>query len=576
MGILSRAIGGVLEARARLTVTSGMGEGSSWLLDAPTSAGVPINNATALNYSAVWAAVALISETVASLPWVAQRVTAEGYASEPTHPVLRILNVQPNPEQLPYAFRELQTARALMWGNAPAEIQRRGNGQPAWLWPIHPSRVHPARTAAGELVYEIDQPQQYADGSRPTQRKTLPARDLFNVRFKGDGIWGQSIIGYARESIGLGVAAERFGASLFSNRATPGGLVEVPNALSPKQLREWQDEWAMTTGPENAHKVKILTRGATWRTTGIPPEDAQFLQTRKFQVSEVARWFGVPPHMLADLEKATFSNIEEQGLDFIRRLLPWLLRWEQEAEAKLVEPAQLGLVVFDHLVEQMLRADVGKRGTWYAQMRQWGAYSANDIRRAERLEPVEGGDVYLTPANMQDAAAVGVDPAGAAPDAGAAAGGVPITGPGGGAQQASANRAAVLKAAGKMLHAATVRALSKEASELAAAAAAPKRWLERVEAFYKRQRAKYQADLVPVAAMLAEVGLVFDPVAEARDYCTAGLASWVEWSGQATASGLVEQVDRRSADRRQDILREVSSWHALRSQDAPGGDAAAA
>lgn len=570
MGFLATAKRALAEARVRL-LTGGVDDSSPWITGAArTAAGPYVTTDVALTYSAVWAAVGLISETVAVLPVEAKRIRGEAFEFVAVHPALSLFNTAPNPEQNPFAFRELLTARALLWGNGTAEIQRNDRGDAARLWPIHPSRLHPVRRN-GELFYEVDNANNYNDPARPGDG-LIAHRDLFNCRFKGDGIWGQSIISYARESIGLGLGAETYGASLFGNKATPGGLIEYPGKLSPKQIREAYDEWSDTEGPANAHKIKILTGGATWKATGMPPDDAQFLETRKFQVSEVARWFGVPPHLLADLDKATFSNIEEQGLEFVRRLAPWFARWEQEAETKLVSAAEFGRVKIDHRVAELLRADISKRGAWYAQMRQWGVYSVNDIRRAERLPEVEGGDARLEPANMHP---LGDPPEADQPDQADPAAGGPGDSPG--FDDVTAARFHTLAHAGVLLRDAFERMLAKESAEVAKLADGP-RFLDRLGRFFDRAEPKLAAALAPVRQILGPIGVAYDPAAAARDYRSKGIESWLDWSGtvRASAGDLADQAKLRAAWRTEQVLAEVATDHAIRSQETAASDRAAA
>ena len=288
----------------------------------------------------------------------------------------------------------------LMWGNAYAEIEFNNAGRPIALWPLRPDRVTPRRTPGGELYYEVR-------SSSGGVVNLLPDRIL---HFKGlgeDGLVGYSVIHMARESIGLGLATERFGAKFFGSGAQPGAVLQHPQKLSDAAYdRLKADREARHAGLDHAHELMILEEGMTWEKIGIPPEDAQFLETRKFQVTDIARWFNVPPHKLKDLERATFSNIEEQNIEFVQdSLLPWLITIEQECDYKLFSPSEREELFVEHVVSGLLRGDTQRRFAAYAVGRQWGWLSANDVREMENMNPLpdEQGDVYMVPVNMASA-----------------------------------------------------------------------------------------------------------------------------------------------------------------------------
>lgn len=377
----------------------------------PASTGIAVSEQTALAYSAVWRAVALISSQVASLPLILyKRLPNGGKDRFDGHPLFRILHDQPNPEMTAIVFRETLQAHALTWGNAYAEIERDGGGRVAALWPLTPDRVHPVREN-GRLRYRVDRP-----SGGPAD--VFEMQDILHLPGLGfDGMIGYSVIAKAREAIGLGIATERFGGTFFGNGSTFGGVLQHPTKFGSDAARNNFKAGikARHQGIDRAHDLLLLEEGITYQQIGIPPNDAQFLETRRFQIGEIARWFGVPPHKLGDLDRATFSNIEQQSTEFLTDCLgPWLERWEQELERKLIAPSERRIQGIEHLVEGLLRADTAARYAAYAVGRQWGWLSADDIRERENMNPLPNGTgkIYFVPANMMPADMVGKTPAG--------------------------------------------------------------------------------------------------------------------------------------------------------------------
>ena len=359
------------------------------------SSGISVSEETALNYSAVWAAVSLISDDIASLPLMLyRRLPTGGKDRYEDHALYRLLHDAPNPEMSSMVFRRTVTAHVLTWGNGYAEIQRDGAGRPVALWLITPDRVQPFREA-GRLRYRV---------SNPTQPAALfDANDIVHVPGLGfDGVQGYSVIAKARESIGLGVAAERFGGTFFGNGSTFGGVISFPT--DPPELTKENTRKALEgrhTGVEKAHKFLTLYGGAKYDRLGIPPNDAQFLETRVFQVREIARWFKLPPHKLADLADATFSNVEQQTTDYYTSCLrPWLELWEQELGRKLIAPLERRIQFIEHVTEGFLRADAAGRSTLYTSQFRVASITPNEIRQRENLDPLDGGDRAFVPLDM--------------------------------------------------------------------------------------------------------------------------------------------------------------------------------
>lgn len=365
-----------------------------------TATGKKVTVRNSLQVSAVFACQRILAEGVASLPLILYRKLERGKARATNHRLFDILHTLPNPELTSYDLWELVTSHTVLWGNGYLEIQRDQGGRVMALWPLRPDRVDVQRGWDGQLYYvvTIGDPLEHNP-----EMAVLPARNVMHIRGLGyDGVKGLSVVGLARQSIGLAMATEEFGARFFGNGARPGAVLEHPGKLSDMAEKRLRKSWDIQhQGLENAHRVAILEEGMILHEVGIPPEDAQFLETRKFQVTEIARWFRVPPHMVADLERATFSNIEHLGLEFVIYTLgPWLVRIEQVIGRDLLMPAERKQYFAEHLITALLRGDVKSRYEAYSQGRQNGWLSANDIREMENMNPVEGGDVYLVPLNM--------------------------------------------------------------------------------------------------------------------------------------------------------------------------------
>lgn len=359
---------------------------------AETKAGTKINETSALNLSAVWAAVRLLANTVAKTPLlVYKRLEPRGKERAPAHPTYRLLHDRPNPEMTPFTFKEALQGHLATWGNAYAEKERNGRGEVVALWPIAPDRVTPewvTRAGRVEKVFRVR-----VDG---IERVFGPSQIMHVPAFGYDGLVGYSPIRYARESLGLAKASEEFGSRLFGQGLRTSGVLSHPGTLSDKakaNLKRSVEE--NNAGLSKAHRIMLLEEGLTWTQTSLPPEDAQFLETRQFQTIEVARWFGVPPHKIGDLSRATFSNIEHQSIEFATDCaLPWFVRWEQVLNYDLFSNADAGTHFCEYLMDSLLRGDTAARGAYYQQMINSGVLSQNDVRELENMNPVKGGDRY--------------------------------------------------------------------------------------------------------------------------------------------------------------------------------------
>lgn len=352
-----------------------------------------------MTFAAVWACVRLLSETTASLPLlVYQRLTPRGKIRAPDMAQYRLLHDIANPEMTAMILRETMMGHLLLWGNAYAQIIRDKGGRPRQLWPLHPSRVTVKRDeATGELIYV------YQPANTGAEPKTLRTTDVLHIPgLSFNGITGLSPIDHFRESVGLGLAAEEFGARFFGNDARPGLVMTYPGKMRPEAAdvaRKSIEEKVQGLG--NKHKLLVLEEGTNLKEVGIPPATSQFLETREFQVTEVCRWFRVPPHMIYDLKRATNNNIEHQGLEFVEySLRPWLVRWEQAILMKLFSEDEQNEYFAEHLVDGLLRGDYKSRMEGYKAGSEIAMFSINDTLEKENLNDIgPAGDIRLIPLN---------------------------------------------------------------------------------------------------------------------------------------------------------------------------------
>lgn len=349
----------------------------------------------ALRMSAVFACVRILAETVASLPLLTYERLERGKRRAQDFYLYELLHDRPNSRMTALEYREVLQAGLALWGNAYSRIIYDGQGRIEELWPLQPGGILQTQVRAGVKYY------QYQD---PEGRTTWYSEaEIWHLHGLGDdGERGYSPISLMRRAVRLGLSAEEFGANFFENDARPGIVIEHPGQLSENAHKNLQTSVEEKhQGVEKSHRPMILEEGMKLHEIGIPPEDAQFLETRKFQVQEIARIFRIPPHMLADLDRATFSNIEHQSIDFVvHSIRPWLVRWEQSISQNLMLPDERRRYYAEHLVEGLLRGDTATRYKSYAIGKQWGWLSTNDIRELENMNPVDGGDEYLVPLNM--------------------------------------------------------------------------------------------------------------------------------------------------------------------------------
>ena len=369
-----------------------------------TTSGKAVTERSAMQMTAVYSCVRILAEAVAGLPLNLYRYTEDGGKEKAIdHPLYLLLHDEPNPEMSSFVFRETLMTHLLLWGNAYAQVIRNGKGEVVALYPLMPNKMTVDRDERGQLYYSYQRSNDEAIRSKG-QTVILRPSDVLHIPGLGfDGLVGYSPIAMAKNAIGMAIACEEYGAKFFANGAAPGGVLEHPGTIKdPQRVREsWQSTFG---GSGNANKIAVLEEGMKYTPIGISPEQAQFLETRKFQINEIARIFRVPPHMVGDLEKWSFSNIEQQSLEFVKYTLdPWVIRWEQSIQRTLLSQGEKAHYFVKFNLEGLLRGDYQSRMNGYATARQNGWMSANDIRELENLDRIpaeEGGDLYLINGNM--------------------------------------------------------------------------------------------------------------------------------------------------------------------------------
>ncbi|RHT58654.1 phage portal protein [Clostridium sp. AM29-11AC] len=369
-----------------------------------SAAGKRVNERSAMQMTAVYSCVRILAEAVAGLPLHLYRYKEDGSKEKAlSHPLYLLLHDEPNSEMSSFVFRETLMTHLLLWGNAYAQIIRNGRGEVIALYPLMPDRMAVDRDVNGQLYYEYTT----STDDVPTVKGSivrLKPSDVLHIPGLGfDGLVGYSPIAMAKNAIGLAIATEEYGSKFFANGAQPSGVLEHPGTIKdPQRIRDsWMSQFG---GSANSNKIAVLEEGLKYTPISISPEQAQFLETRKFQINEIARIFRVPPHMVGDLEKSSFSNIEQQSLEFVKYTLePWLVRWEQSIQRTLFSSDEKKTYFVRFNVEGLLRGDYASRMNGYAVGRQNGWMSANDIRELENLDRIpaeEGGDLYLINGNM--------------------------------------------------------------------------------------------------------------------------------------------------------------------------------
>ena len=370
-----------------------------------SASGKTVNPRNAVQVSTVYACVRVIAETIASLPLGVYEETDDGNRKATDHPLYRLLHDEPNPEMTSFVMRETMLTHLLLWGNSYSQIIRTGRNKVVGLYPLLPDKMDVDRDTKGNLTYTYTT----TEGAQVV----LSPSDVLHIPGLGfDGIMGYSPIALEKNAIGLGIAAEEYGSRFFQNGARPSGILTHPNTVKdPKRLREsWNAAYG---GSTNGSKVAILEESMTFTPISLPNNEAQSLETRKFQVEEICRIFRVPPHLIGNLDRATFSNIENQSIDFaVHTIRPWLVRIEQAMNRALFAESEKGRFYVQFNIDGLMRGDYKSRMEGYSIGRQNGWLSANDIRSLENMNPIpaeEGGDTYLVNGNMVPIGLAGIN-----------------------------------------------------------------------------------------------------------------------------------------------------------------------
>ena len=368
-----------------------------------THAGKRVTDRTALQHIVVYACVRVLSEAIAQLPLHLYKYNEKGKERVPQHPLYFLLHDQPNPEMTSFVFRETLMSHLLIYGNAYAQIIRNGRGDVIGLYPLMPDKMKVDRDEKNRLIYIYSRYDEANPNLKEQGDIIFYADEVLHIPGLGfDGLVGYSPIALAKNAIGISIACEDYGASFFGNNANPSGVLEHPGVIkNPDKLR---DAWHRAYGGRNAHKVAVLEEGVKFTPISIPNNEAQFLETRKFQIEEIARMYRVPLHMIGDLDHATFSNVEHLSLDFVKYSLdPWIVRWEQSLQKALLSDSEKGQYFIKFNVDGLLRGDYASRMQGYSIGIQNGFLCPNDVRELEDMNLIpeeKGGFTYMVNGSM--------------------------------------------------------------------------------------------------------------------------------------------------------------------------------
>lgn len=479
-----------------------------------TVAGVPVDENSAMGLSSAYRAISVVAETSSSLPFeLFSGEDEDTRTKQPDHPAAKLLE-QPNPLMDGMTFRENMQAQAIGRGNAYAErvwgIGSDGRWRTTSLWPIPAGRVKPKLYPDSvDKYYEVKRP----DGSTVI----LNAEEMLHIRGKGDTLEGWSTLMLARETIGLGLGAEQHGAAQFGNGNKPSGIMKFRRRPDPQAVDQFKEKWNNDHGgPANASKVGFIWgEDVNWIETSLSNQDAQFLETRKFQVDEIARFFGVPPHMLFSLERSTHNNIEQQSIEFLAYTLAyWLRKWEIGLACALLLPdeEESGLF-FEHDVKKLLRTDSKTRWEVHELARKNGVMDGNEIRREENMPPRKDASFLVFPSGTMSAATV-------------AAGNPPP--PPAKLEEQGLRQKWFLSELGRMIR--------KEVAAVSTFAKEPDSFLDKTESFYVKHRQVCAEVLEPILP---------DAAAAAERHCSASFAELLELAGETTPAKLDSIVNER-------------------------------
>lgn len=393
--INGRAAGGVENPSNPLVPNWWEGGGSG-----RSDAGITVNRNSALTYSAIWRGVTLKSGDVGKLPLCVYKVVGDGKEKDFDHPAYRLLHDEPNSEMTAFVFKQTLEAHRILQGNGYAYIARKGNGDPAELIPLDPEHTWIVRES-GKLAYMTEY--QILNGA--WERRRIPAADMLHIKGLGyNGLTGYVMTEYGANSIGLGMAAQRYGSKFLANNARPSAVIEVTGNMSAEAQRTFLTQWeTMHQGIESSHKTAILTNGAKLNPFSINAKDSQLLETREFEIREISNWIGVPPHKLGDKSRSAYNTLEQENQSYLDDSLdPSLVTWEQECRKKLLteKEKRTRSRSVEFVRQALVRADLPARYSAYAIAITNGIMNSNEARALENMNPREGGNKYLTPLNM--------------------------------------------------------------------------------------------------------------------------------------------------------------------------------
>ena len=370
----------------RSTSSSWLSSGM-WESNKSSKSGVSITKQNALSIAGVYSAVKVITDAISQMPIQVIKNEGDNRIKDDSHPVSFLLSKEPNKIMTSTIWRQIIVPHILLWGNSYniIEFEKGGSRRPKAIMPVHPSRVK-VKTRDGLLYYVITRENK--------QDLVLDQSNILHFRGMGNDVVGMSVIDVAADNLGVGKAAEDFGARFFGNGASMTGVLQTDEKLSDKAFENLSASFNSTQGGlANAHKPLILEEGLKYTSTSIPPDSAQFLQTREFSISDIARWFTIPQHKIGDMSGATFSNIEEQSLSFVKdTLMPYIIMFEQEMDRKLFRLSEKRTTYTRMNVDGLLRGDIKTRTESYKNLMQVGAISPNEIRNLEDMNPYNGGD----------------------------------------------------------------------------------------------------------------------------------------------------------------------------------------
>lgn len=559
--------------RAVASVWAGFFNKRFWHIDGGgrrTTSLEDVSEDSALNHSAVWCATRLLCGTGASLPLPIYRgLNDEDRAKDREHPLYRLLNGRPNPEMTAYNFRSVMWQWQVNWGNAYAEIVREGNQPDApilELWPIHPDRVIPKRDEDDQLYYEVRGETGSMVDLWPWQMLHIPSI------ITHDGIFGHGVIAHAREAIGAGIAAEKYGAHWFGGAAVPRAVIEHDEHWTPEARTAFREEWEQIYSGPDGHRVAVLQGGAKIKPLSLSAEDSQFLETRQFSVEEIARWYGVPPHLLQHLLRATFNNIEHLGISFVQySLIPWLRIWEQCIWEKLLSEREQMDYFAEHNVDALLRGDFETRMRGYNVAITTGLANRNECRKKENWAPVPGGDTFLVQGAMVPLDENGKPESKFTEVGSRATVATDDTDEDTGEEQSSDTPEAVIDSLLKVISNDLGRFLTKESKAMLTYAKKPGEFVGLVDAFYAGHASMVGDDLTDSFAAATACGVLefADPAGFAASWADSGKAMVLEACGTVPADGLTraiqELTDSVAWRNRTQITRQKEHDHATAS-----------